>query len=387
MKCTTGSSVDVCAKTAGKAAAAKAKKGVTHAKLVFVYASAAYDLSALLDGVKEELPGVPIIGNTSFTGVVTPDGCITGDKGFAGLMLISGDKLDVGVCGLPKNGCARTAGRKAAEAAIENAGFTDAPDYFYMTAPPGEEELYLKGVSDIIGRRPMFGGSAADNGRACEGKIYTDSGVLPDGVAVAFFYVDKPMVHVFTGAYRETSDAGIITKIHGSRVLAEIDGEPALKKYAAWRGLNPDSLMGGALLEAAVTSPLGVKDILGGLTAIRHPINGSADYSMGIDANLAEKTAVIRMEASAEELIASASGALKALKEKMRGASAGFHLIHSGRRLGGAKDKLEELAKALKAEAGDIPFIMAFTFGEYGFQEDGANTTGGLMLSYTGYPA
>lgn len=41
----------------------------------------------------------------------------------------------------------------------------------YMVAPPGEEEYYLKGVSDVVGRVPLFGGSAADNTLAGEWKL------------------------------------------------------------------------------------------------------------------------------------------------------------------------------------------------------------------------
>lgn len=46
---------------------------------------------------------------------------------------------------------------------MEKAGQTAAPAYFYMVASPAEEEDYLKGIEDVIGRVPFFGGSAADN--------------------------------------------------------------------------------------------------------------------------------------------------------------------------------------------------------------------------------
>jgi hypothetical protein len=39
----------------------------------------------------------------------------------------------------------------------------------------------------------------------------------------------------------------------------------------------------------------------------------------------------------------------------------------------------------LKKEAGDVPFITEFTFGEYGYEDDGNNTCGGLMLSFTAF--
>jgi hypothetical protein len=110
-----------------------------------------------------ELPGVPLLGNTSFTGVITPEGFITGEKGFVGILALGGGDITVGVAGKPKSGGPRETGRQAALEAIKNAGKTGAPAYFYMAAPPGEEEFFLKGVNGVIGRVPYFGGSAADN--------------------------------------------------------------------------------------------------------------------------------------------------------------------------------------------------------------------------------
>ena len=48
-------------------------------------------------------------------------------------------------------------------------------------------------------------------------------------------------------------------------------------------------------------------------------------------------------------------------------------------------DRIDEVAKQLKKEAKGIPFIAVFTFGEYGVKDHGANTTGGLMLSFTAF--
>lgn len=222
------------------------------------------------------------------------------------------------------------AGEKAAKLALERAGKTTAPDYFYMVAPPGEEEFYLKGITKVIGRVPFYGGSAADNSIAGEWKLYTDKGAFADGVAVAFFYTAKKMTNKFTGAYRETKDMGIITKVVDNRVLAEIDGVPALKKYADWRGIGTDAVMGGDLLVQTITSPLGVKDRLGDLVAIRHPMNGNDDLSMNIGNNLAEGTAIIRMEATVDELIDSTGNTLAALKEKMGVPAGAYHLVHCG---------------------------------------------------------
>jgi hypothetical protein len=268
---------------------------------------------------------------------------------------------------------------------MKNAGKNCAPAYFYMAASPGEEELYIKGISDVIGRVPYFGGSAADNSIAGEWKLFANQKVFADGVVIAFFYADKPVTNLFTGAYRETKNVGIITKVKDNRTLVEIDGVPAVKKYAEWAGVAPDSLKGGNLLVYTINSPLGVKDRLGDLIAIRHPMNGNDDYSMAIGANLAEKTAVIRMEGTVDELVSSASKTVEELKTKMGAAPAAFHLVHCGGRRAGIGDRIGEVAANVKKAAGDVPFIVEFTFGEYGYEDDGNNTTGGLMLSYTGF--
>jgi hypothetical protein len=388
MKAQTGASTSSNPILAGKEAAQKASAGLTDIKLAFVYSGVQYDQAALLSGVATELPGVALIGNTSFTGVITPEGFITGDEGFVGVFALSGDDLTVGVAGGVREGDARTTGGNVARAALEAAGKRtdgkiEAPDLFYMVAPPGEEEFYLKGVEDVIGRVPFFGGSAADNAIAGEWLLFANDLVAADGVAVAFLYTNNAFANVFTGAYEETANVGVITKIRDNRVLEEIDGVPAIKKYAEWTDQDPANLMGGDLLVATITAPLGVKDRLGDLVAIRHPMNGNDDFSMNIGANLAVNTAVIQMRGDVDTLISSAGDTIRAAIAKLGETPAALHLIHCGGRRAGIGDRIDELADAVIAAAGDIPFIVEFTFGEYGYEDDGNNTTGGLMLSFT----
>ncbi|MDR1657340.1 MAG: FIST C-terminal domain-containing protein [Deltaproteobacteria bacterium] len=385
LKVVTSSSVDKNASAAGQEAGQQITAGLKLPKVAFVYASCDYDLEALLKGFKTAAPNVPFIGNTSFTGVILPQGIIEGESGFVGALALEDEWLAVGVAGLEKKGSAVETGRAVAKLALTKAGRSTPPTYFNMVAPPGEEEFYLKGITEVIGRVPFFGGSAADNSIKGDWKLYTDELITADGVAVAFFYSSKPIANLYTGAYRETSDVGIITKVKDNRVLVEIDGVPALKKYASWRGVAPESLFGGDLLVSTINSPLGVKDRLGDLVAIRHPMNGNPDYSMNIGNNLSEGTAVIRMEGTQDELINSASETLAALKKKADFEPAAYVLVHCGGRRAGMGDRLGEVYRNLKQVAGDVPFICQFTFGEYGYEQDDRNTCGGLMLSYTAF--
>ncbi len=381
----TGTSINANGAAAGKEAADQVKAIAKDMNMAFVYSGVQYDQKELLNAISTELPGVPLIGNTSFTGVITQDGFISSHDGFVGIMGIADPDLKVGVAGMPKEGTARETGRKVALQALKNAGTSAAPDYFYMSAPSGQEEYYLKGITEVIGRVPFFGGSAADNTITGQWLIYTDQIVTADGVSVAFFYTDKPFANKFTGAYHETDKMGIITKVKDDRTLVEIDGVPALEKYCQWTGAKKEEIAGGNLLSYAITKPLGVKDRLGDLTAIRHPMNGNDDGSMAIGNNLAVGTAVILEEASVDELIQAVGKTLKELQSKLPGEIGALHLVHCGGRRAGIDSRINEVAQQVKQTIGDIPFIMEFTFGEYGYEDDGNNTCGGLMLSFTAF--
>ena len=118
---------------------AKAAKEVSSAvkvndlKAVFAYCSCEYDVKALISAIGNEV-GVPVFGNTSFTGVITADGYFGGDKPFVGIMAFADPDMTVGVAAQEKDGCSVGKGKALAEACLKAAGKTCAPDYFYMAA-------------------------------------------------------------------------------------------------------------------------------------------------------------------------------------------------------------------------------------------------------------
>ena len=85
------------------------------------------------------------------------------------------------------------------------------------------------------------------------------------------------------------------------------------------------------------------------------------------------------------EIIAAVGKTLKELEAKIGAPIAGLHLVHCGGRRAGIGDRINEVYDQVKAAVGDIPFLMEYTFGEYGYEDDGRNTCGGLMLSFTAF--
>ena len=300
-------------------------------------------------------------------------------------MAIGDPDTSVGVAGSPKLLTARETGRKVAIDAMNKVGTTFPPAYYFMIANPGEEEEYAKGVQDIIGDVPMFGGSCADDDLSGKWKIFTSDTVFSEGVAVAFFFTNKKLVNEYTGKYHETVNSGIITEIEGKRTLKEINHMQAMKQYAEWTGFKTRNLMGSKMLTASILKPLGVKTPTGNITLIRHPMAGNPDYSINVGNDLAVNTAVIQMQASLDELVNAPKLVLRSLKQKLPTDPAAYLLIHCGGRKIAIGDRIGEVAKLVKEEAGDVPFIMPFTFGEYGRAEHEANNMGGLMLSETAF--
>ena len=375
----------------GKEAAKNANVGM-RPKLGMMYCSCNDDVEEVVSGAMSSMKGAPIIGCTSSGMIITNDGIIESEDGFAGLMSFDDKNMNIGVAAHKAGKNAREIGRKVARAAVENAGENYSPNYFYMVASPKEEEDYLMGIQDVIGRVPMFGGSAADDTVEGNWKIFCNDQVFQDGVAVAFFYTDNDIVTSYTGAYRESDNYGLITEVKNDRTLVKIDGVSALKKYADWIGKKPSELKGQNLLVASITKPLGVKDPLGNLTVVRHPMFGddmgtktTTDDVINLGNKVVEKTAIVQLEATVDELIKSTKTTLKDVKSQLSTEPAGYFLVHCGGRKLGIGDRIDEVYKNLVEEARGVPFITVFTFGEYGYDEHSANICGGLMLSFTAF--
>ncbi len=367
---------------------AKMANVIENPQVGLFFTSCVQDQQKLMEGAKSVLGNVPIIGCTSSAALCTQDGYLNKETGYSGMMLFGGD-LEVVTAGSKKTDeSPREIGARIAKEAISKVkGQDKEPDFFFMTASPANEEDYMKGIQDVIGNIPVFGGSAADN--TVEGKwsILCDGESFADGVAIAIFYTDGKMKNIYTGAYHETENVGVITKINGDRTLVEIDHEPALKKYAEWTGKDVESLKGNNLLTETICAPLGVKDPIGKVTAVRHLMFGNEDYSMNIGANLAVNTAVIQLANSPEGILKANAEAISSLNTLMNNEEKSYFLVHcGGRRLGLALSEIEDqIYPEVKKAIPDKEFLMVFTFGEYGSGDHSSNTVGGLSLSYTGF--
>ncbi len=352
-----------------------------------LFTSCVLEQEKVMEGVKSVLGDVPVVGCTSSAAICTQDGYLNKETGYVGMMLFGGN-VKASVAGSKKTEeSAREIGRRLAKDAMAKLGNVKHPDFIFMSASPAEEEEYMKGIEDVVGSVNIFGGSAADN--TVEGKwsLLNNGEAFADGCVIAIFYTDSKYQNLYTGEYNETKDSGIITEVIGKRTLAKIDGVPAVTKYCEWTGKSTEEVAGGNLLSATIFNPLGVKDPIGSVTAIRHPMAANEDLSMNIGANLAVNTAVVRMHLEPEEMVDANPNAIKKVNELMNDEVNSYFLVHcGGRRLGLQLEGIEDkIYPAVKNVTGNKEFLMVFTFGEYGKSDHSANTVGGLSLSFTGF--
>lgn len=374
LKSNVGYSIAMDAYKSGEETASKTLENGTCPKIGMLYAN--YQNSEeVLEGAKSVLKEIPIIGSTAES-IMVPDGIISSESGFSGMMILDDNDLTISVAGSERGKNPREIGRKIALEAVKNSGLKIKPSYIYMVAFSREEELYMKGIQDVVGRIPIFGGSVVDDKNS---RIFCNDKVLKSGCAVAFFYTITPIATEYTSGYQETSDIGVITKVEKYRTIVKIDNVFALKKYTEWTKLKPKEVK-----ENYVYSPLAIKDILGDVTVLRNLVD-SNNNTMLMSNDIKEGTAIIRMEATKDDLQNSPKRAIEQLNHLIDEEVGAYFLVHNIDRklvIGSDFDKVyTKVKKAVEA----TPFLMIFTATEYGFNNHSANTCGSLMLSFTAF--
>lgn len=352
-------------------------------KLIFVYSSVEYDTRQLLHTISYRFPDAKLIGNTTFTAGITQMGIVGSPNPFVTIMAFY-DDMEASVAVIKRGACPIQTGRELAQKALQkmNAYNSSPPSHFFMTATPGHEEEYLEGITQVLGDIPCFGGSAADNDLCEKWRVYTHDDVVEDGVAIAILHSPKRIENRLYGFYRHTEHCGVVTSMKDKRTVSSIDHCPALAKYCEWTGANRYEVQDKNLLEYSIFKPLATKTISKDALAIKHPM-----ASLGDDILLSNHAQVgdiiVQLEATQDDLIKGIGKGLAELIIRLDYPIAGVHFVHCAGRKMAIANRVEEIETELKKVLGSIPFVVEFTFGEYGRQNSNDNLCAGLMLSAT----
>jgi hypothetical protein len=331
-----------------------------------------------------------VIGATSALGSMSDQGVSDGIVAFV-VRDPDGD-YGVGAASLGKDPAA--AGREATLKALSNAGRDgERPTLVWVMTTPGDEEIVLEGIQQIVGlSTPIVGGSAADNTVSGNWKVLAEGLEDPDcsrAVAVAVLFPSTQVYHAYQNGYAPTETAGTVTRAQG-RVIHEIDGRAAAEVYSEWTGgrIVAGSKSGvSPILADSTFFPLG-REIaaLNGVPQylLAHPSGVDENASLHLFADVSEGETLRLMEGSVTGLVSRAGRVAqlaRATGQLPADQVAGALMVYCGGCMFPVRESLEDVVDSVKDALPDAPFAGYFSFGEQGPVVGEGNRHGNLMIS------
>lgn len=215
--------------------------------LTLFYASSDYDLVVLGRELREQFPGVPLIGCTS-AGEITPDGYLSG--ALTGVSVAADDfslvttllsDLQTTTIADVENAAKQVLEQHARRGRPSNG--TNSFGFLLIDGLCRREESVVSALSKSLGDIQLFGGSAADGKRFEQTHVYYDGEFRQDAAVFTLVQTSRPF-HVFKTQHFEMGEQRmVVTKADvASRTVTEINGVPAGREYARMVGLEVDEL-------------------------------------------------------------------------------------------------------------------------------------------------
>ncbi|SJN56338.1 FIST N domain protein [Vibrio ruber DSM 16370] len=359
-----------------------------HLRGVFFYYTEEYAPEILWKELTRQLPGVPIVGCSSYQGIMTEKGYFNGPT--VALMAVHHDActFGTGFAEFANHATINDAVQQAIFQALQHAQrYGEVPDLVVLHAIPGYEEEIIAAIDAVFGMSvPIIGGSAADNFIQQRWSVMTDKGWSGNAIAVQLCFSLSPVTTGFCAGYSPTECVGTITKSHG-RLLEEIDDEPAIDVYKAWISDHSNRLISDEYIYQHITSfPLG--RIAGQIYdqpyyKLTHPrrITERGGLELFADVQIGEE--ITLMTGSQEQLVHRAARVLKeaSAKNHTHSESLGAISIFCAGAMARLGSDIQRVQKQMCEQLNHKPFICPFTYGEQGQFVGGENAHGNLMIS------
>jgi len=359
-------------------------------RLAIVAATVDHEARAVHAAFREALPGVPLHGATTSLGVLTSSGVVMGSNGGVGVLLLGAGKdasFAAGSSDFAEG--AREAGRKAARALVASGPAGETPRLVFIAATPGREEEVLAGITDVLPGVPVFGGSAADHAIVGQWSVFTDGGVIGEGVSLAGLWGAPVKIGaVLEGPYEPTDKRAVITASKG-RAIETLDGRAATEVLHGWIGdsIAAEVREGGNLLMQTAMTPVGIwrgGDEARPFYLLLHPAQAHPEGPVDVFAEAPQGATVCLMSGSADSLVGIVDRlvdrCLATANLEPRDARGAF-LIYCAGCAGAVGGRIEEVLSRLKARLGDIPLLGFCTFGEQGHVPGVGNVHSNLSVA------
>ncbi|HET6479259.1 MAG TPA: FIST N-terminal domain-containing protein [Actinoplanes sp.] len=344
---------------AGTEAAAEAI-GLGEAKAVFVFASVAHDLPALIAGVRIEAgPDAEIVGATSM-GELGSAGVSDGGIAVAAL---GGDGFTVQCRAAPISRADPRAAGTAAAHAMDGLNDEQQVLILFGDGLSGRPHEIVRGAYSALGAGvPLVGGFAADDRRFAKTYQFCGDEVLTGSVVGLGLGSDGPIGIGVAHGWRRIEPPMVVTKSSGPHIY-ELDGEPALDVLL--RRNDFDGSAAEFFDRGRQLQPLGLSRRNGEDIRVIHAGDDEARSIWGT-ADVPQGALVWLMEGDRQAMLDAAAWSCTEAIARLEGLPPLGVLAFDcgGRRAGLIEGGLDQEIQAMRTALSDAPFAGLYTLGE-----------------------
>jgi hypothetical protein len=350
------------ARTAGAEAAAGAVQG-DDVKLLVVFASLAYDLTALVAGIRDVCPDAPLIG-CSTAGEIAAGG--PSESGVV-LTALGGPGFSV-ACAVATGASAnlRRAGAVVGECVERVEPRAHQVLLLLTDGLAGDQQEVVRGAYGVVGAAvPLVGGCAGDDLRMTRTQQLFGGEVLEDSVVAAAISSDAPIGIGVRHGWRRVGDPMLVTASTGNRVLS-IDDQPALDVYLDRLEAPAEARTdAAAFTRFAMTHPLGLSRRSG--EEVRFVADADfADRSIGCIAEVPQGGLAWMMEGDRDSVLGATDEACRDALDGLEGRAPigimAFDCIARRGVLG--EDGIVQEVRRIGEHTGGVPVAGFYTYGE-----------------------
>lgn len=262
------------------------------------------------------------------------------------------------------------------------------PALIWCLQMPGYEEQVLSAIAAVAGPAvPVLGGSSADDeiaGLWCQfDGQHCSSGLL----VLLVLYPSCPLSYFFSSGYHQLSLQATVTKV-SQRRLYELDHQPAGQVYNQWlETVTQNRCAIGKILQQTALLPFGRQISASPVPVhlLTHPAELHDDGSISLMSDVACGDQLFLMMSSEDALVRRAGHvvrvAIDTLHNQHQSEPAAAVVFYCAGCMLTVRARYHEVQQQVRAQLGEVPFLIAYTFGEQGCFPDGSNRHGNLMIS------
>ncbi len=342
--------------------------------VLIIHSTVGHNFAQMAAGAREACPNAEIVGCTG-SGVIGREGVSEAMRAMA-VMALTGSEQAVAVTGGLNGANSRELGEQTAAAL--KAKNPDINMLYILTAGLDiSGDRIIHGIEAVFGGEiPIFGATAADNGKAKGTFQFHDQEVLEDGIILVGF--SDPDLEVFSGVHHGSIpvEGAVfeVTKSEDNRII-ELDGKPAWGVLLERFGLSPDDTDPADVLPI---TGLGIalsedeEAVYANPQILRVPVKVSDDHkSFYLPTSVAEGTKLQLMQRDEQYIFDGVEKLMERMQDDLDGRRpvAVFHAdcMARGRHMFNKVLKDEIIAKMQYPLCGDdvVPWLGVYGYSEY----------------------